>query len=65
MKQLTPKQIAKYESKIIETAINWKNTRNMNAEQLAVAIWNKFGYSTATKGEKVQIWANRKVIAEI
>ena len=65
IKQMTAKQVAKFESKMIATANEWKQKYSTTPEKLALAIWNKYGYPTQVKNEKVQIWARRQVIAEI
>lgn len=65
-KPMNKKQIAKFESKMIQQAQEWKTKFFANdPEKLAEAIWNKYGYPVQVKNGKVQIWARHQVIAEV
>ena len=61
---MSKKQVAKFESKMIETAKTWKSN-GAKLEQLAENIWRTYGYQTQVKNKKVEIWARHQVIAEI
>lgn len=47
IKQWTPKQHAKHESNIIAQANIW--LQKYNPEQVAMIIWNKYGYLSEAK----------------
>lgn len=61
---MTSKQRSdKFNQKAIAKATEWN--QKYTKEQLAMAVWNAFGLPTEIKNDKVIIYANHKVIAEI
>ncbi len=63
-KKMTAAQIEKLETKIINQASEWR--KNMTAENVAAAIWNKYGYSATVRGGMVEIYAGKRgLIAKI
>lgn len=60
IKQWTPKQHEKHESKMIEQANIW--LQKYTAEQVAMIIWNKYGYLSDAKNGKVSFKGHKGTV---